>query len=93
MWEKKGFVRNLIVVITFVVTNAVVVNFCCAADLSARKVFEGDLIFNKELPVGLTAGTSEYPELIEIKSVCFEGKYGNSWGIFMDIGWLPVVNS
>ncbi|MBN1973528.1 MAG: carboxypeptidase regulatory-like domain-containing protein [Sedimentisphaerales bacterium] len=57
-------------------------------------VYEGKLAFNKELPVDLSAGTSDYPELIKIKSVSFvEGKYTNAWTVSVNIGWMPVVDS
>ncbi|MBN2590418.1 MAG: carboxypeptidase regulatory-like domain-containing protein [Sedimentisphaerales bacterium] len=56
-------------------------------------VYEGELTFNKKLPVDLSAGTLEYPDLIKIKSLSIEGRYGNAWEVFVDFGWLPVVDS
>jgi beta-lactamase regulating signal transducer with metallopeptidase domain len=52
--------------------------------------FEGKLIFNETLPVGLTAGSAEHPKLVDIESVRFETAYGNAWLVVVRLGWLPV---
>ena len=92
MWAKQGLLRNSSIVIALVILNVPVFNFCYASASSGVKVFEGELIFNKELPVGLAAGASEYPELVKINSVSFE-ESDNIWEVFAKIGWLPVVDS
>ena len=62
--------------------------------ISSQKeyVYEGNLTFNKELPVGLAAGTSEHSELVKINSLSFEDNE-NTWGVFAKISWLPIVDS
>jgi len=55
--------------------------------------FEGKLAFHQDLPVGLAAGTAEHPQLVEVKSICFETKYGNAWGVTARVGWLPVKDA
>ncbi len=52
--------------------------------------FEGKLTFHQDIPVSLSAGTAEHPQLIEVKSIRFETKYGNSWGVTAGVGWLPA---
>jgi uncharacterized GH25 family protein len=52
--------------------------------------FEGQLEFFKNIPVEITAGTSDYPELVRIESVRFEKKYANAWGATARVGWLPI---
>lgn len=67
-------------------------NRATGADIksTAELEFEGDLIFSRELPVGLVAGTSDHPHLFEIKSIRFETTYGNAWQVTARVGWLPA---
>jgi hypothetical protein len=55
--------------------------------------FEGKLAFHQDLPIGLVSGTIEHPQLIEIKSIRFETKFGNAWGVTARVGWLPVKDA
>ena len=85
----KRVLRNSVI---FIVTNLLFINFCYASSNSEAKVFEGELVFNKALPVGLVAGTYEHPELVKINSVSFEDN-DNRWEVFATIGLLPEVDS
>ncbi|MCK4793363.1 MAG: hypothetical protein KAV87_57065, partial [Desulfobacteraceae bacterium] len=62
-------------------------------DSTSATEFEGKLIFHQDLPVGIIAGTSEHPKLVEIKSIRFESTYGNAWGVTARVGWLPVIDA
>jgi len=55
--------------------------------------FEGKLTFHEDLPVGIIAGTSEHPKLVEIKSIRLESTYGNAWGVTARVDWLPVIDA
>jgi len=55
--------------------------------------FEGKLTFHKDLPVALLSGTTEHPQLVEVKSIRFETKYGNAWGVTARVGWSPVIDA
>ena len=54
---------------------------------------EGKLTLHQDLPVGLVAGTAKHPQLLEVKSIRFETKYGNSWGVTARVGWLLVEDA
>ena len=90
MFMNKRFSGKLIICI---VTNLLFVNFSYASNTSETHIFEGELTFNKELPVDLSTGTSEHPELVNIKSINFESIYTNAWAVSINIGWLPVIDS
>jgi len=62
-------------------------------DSTSDTEFEGKLIFHQDLPVGIIAGTSEHPKLVEIKSIRFESTYGNAWGVTARVGWLPAIDA
>ena len=65
-----------------------------AQDKSSKvQQFEGKLTFHQDIPVGLVSGTAEHPKLVEIKSLRFEAKYGNAWGVTACVGWLPVKDA
>jgi len=42
--------------------------------------FVGDLVFDREIPVSLVAGTAQHPRLATIEWIRVEARYGNSWG-------------
>ncbi len=65
-----------------------------AQDRSSKaQQFEGKLAFHHDIPIGLVAGTAEHPQLVEVKSIRFETKYGNAWGVTARVGWLPVKDT
>ncbi|HCO94472.1 MAG TPA: hypothetical protein DIU00_11060, partial [Phycisphaerales bacterium] len=89
MWDNKRLVGIAVVAVLAGFMDATV----GAGNARAPSVFEGRLEFHKPLPVGITAGTAEYPELVRIESVCFNKRYGNAWGATARVGWLPVKDS
>ncbi len=62
-------------------------------DSTSVTEFEGKLIFHQDLPGGIIAGTVEHPQLVEVKSIRFEKKYGNAWGVTARVGWSPVSDA
>lgn len=97
MWPKKRIITICVCVISLGIINAQGVNSSgtepTTGNSQAGYQFEGKLIFSRDLPVGLVAGTAEYPKLVEIKSISFETTYGNAWGVTTCVGWLPVIDS
>jgi protocatechuate 3,4-dioxygenase beta subunit len=83
MWKNRRFLSVAIVVVCAGFVNA-------DSNGAAPMEFEGRLEFYKHLPVGITAGTAEYPNLVRIETVCFDKRYANAWGATAHIGWLPV---
>jgi beta-lactamase regulating signal transducer with metallopeptidase domain/protocatechuate 3,4-dioxygenase beta subunit len=64
-----------------------------AVAASTALAYEGQLAFHQALPVGMTAGTDEHPELVHIEWVRFETIAGNAWGVTARVGWSPVTNA
>jgi protocatechuate 3,4-dioxygenase beta subunit len=97
MWNKQ-IVTIVITTIWISLTNAQPDSDLYSAEAvnrtsQARYEFEGKLIFHQDLPVGIIAGTSEHPKLVEVKSIRFESTFGNAWGVTARVGWLPVINA
>ena len=90
MWKNKRFIGIALIILGVSFVSA---EWIASGAAQAPSEFEGRLEFNKPLPVGITAGTSEYPELLRIKSVCFDKRYGNAWGATARVGWLPVKDA
>ena len=90
MWKNKRFISLVIITVWIGFIDAEV--DAGNVDSAARtpSVFEGRLEFYKPLAVGIAAGTSEYPELVRIETVCFNTRYANAWGATARVGWLPV---
>ncbi len=55
--------------------------------------YVGDFVLDREIPVGLVAGTRERPRLIEIPWIRIEATYGNGWCATARVGWSPTVDS
>jgi beta-lactamase regulating signal transducer with metallopeptidase domain len=55
--------------------------------------YVGDFVLDREIPVGLVAGTRARPRLIEIPSIRIEATYGNGWCATARVGWSPTVDS
>jgi len=90
MCKSKRFVGVALIVlgISFVSAEPV-----AGSAAKAPSEFEGRIKFLKPLPVGITAGTAEHPELLRIESVCFDRRYANAWGVKARLGWLPVKDA
>ncbi|MBN2314000.1 MAG: carboxypeptidase regulatory-like domain-containing protein [Sedimentisphaerales bacterium] len=89
MWKNKRIISTVIVVIISIgFANTI------AADAAPAPIeYEGRFELFEPLPVGLAAGTAEYPELVRIEWIRFDARYGNSWGVTAHIGWLPVEDA
>jgi len=90
MWKNMRFIGIALIImgVSFVSAERV-----AGGATQAPSEFEGRLEFYKPLPVGITAGTSQYPELLRIETVCFNTKYANAWGVTARVGWLPVKDA
>lgn len=60
---------------------------------SPARVFEGDFVLHREIPVGLVAGTRDHPRLVEVEWVRVEAVYGNAWGLTARVGWSPAAEA
>lgn len=68
--------------------------FCSGAE-SGRETpecwrYEGELVLNREIPVGIVAGTGEHPRLVEIESVRIEPKELPR-GVTARVGWSAAA--
>jgi len=91
MWKNKRFAGIALIILGVSFVGSAVRVTSGAAQ--APSEFEGRLEFYKPLPVGITSGTSQYPELLRIESVRFDKRYGNAWGGTAHVGWLPVKDA
>jgi len=91
MWKNKRFIGIALIILGLSFVGSAVRVASGAA--KAPSEFEGRLEFYKPLAAGMTAGTSEYPELLRIETVCFYTKYANAWGATARVGWLPVKDA
>lgn len=90
MWKNKRFIG---IALTILWVSFIIAEPVASGATQIPSEFEGRFEFDKPLPVGITAGTSEYPELVRIETVCFEKRYANAWGATARVGWLPVKDA
>jgi len=90
MWNNKRFIGIALIIlgVSFVIAEPV-----ASGAAQTPSEFEGRIEFYKPLVVGITAGTSEYPKLVQIESVCIAAKYADAWGVTARVGWLPVKDA
>jgi len=93
MWKNRRLVGVAIIVVLVGFMEAKVGADNAGSTAKAPFVFTGRLEFHKPLPVGITSGTAEYPELLRVESVCFDRRYANAWGVTARVGWLPVKDA
>ncbi len=60
---------------------------------SPARVFEGDFVLHREIPVDLAAGTREHPRLVDVRWVRVEPVYGNAWALTARVGWSPAAEA
>ena len=88
MWKNEQFISVAVLVISAGFINAIT-----AEAAPAPIEYEGRFVLFDSLPVGIVAGTAEYPELVRIEWIRFDARYGDSWGVTAHVGWLPVKDA
>jgi protocatechuate 3,4-dioxygenase beta subunit len=86
MWNNRRFLSVAVV--------AVCVGFVNTDSNGAAPIeFEGRFGLCEPLTVGITAGTSDNPELVRIEWIRFDPVYANAWRVTAHMGWLPVKDT